>query len=161
LFLSCAVNGLGALLRQHSGGVEGRRRAGRRSSPAHVGSALTAPPARVQAHDDMDALRCNLRQEHWEVLNWVTKCFEILSPVQAARFMLGSHPRWCVAAAHVLDARGQGAGLSSQSRAFVFTLARPSCHMLGHVFGVASGQSTLLTVRAECLQTSQERGVTA
>ncbi|KAK9827257.1 hypothetical protein WJX81_004206 [Elliptochloris bilobata] len=46
------------------------------------------------AHQDMDALKSNLRQEHWEVLNWMTKCFEITTPVQTARFMLGSHPRW-------------------------------------------------------------------
>jgi len=109
----------------------------------------------------MDALRCNLRQEHWEVLNWMTKCFEIFTPIQAARFMLGSHPRWCAAAALVPDAYGQGAGLSSESQASIFTLSLPSCHMLWHFFGVASGQSTLLPVRAECLQTCQERGVTA
>jgi len=78
----------------------------------------------------MDALRCNLRQEHWEVLNWMTKCFEILTPVHAARFMLGSHPRWCAADAHMPDACGKGAGLLSQSQASVFTLLLPSCHML-------------------------------
>ena len=48
-----------------------------------------------QAHEGMDALKSNLRQEHWEVMNWVTKCFEITTPIQTARFMLGSHPRWC------------------------------------------------------------------
>ena len=52
----------------------------------------------AQAHQDMDALKSNLRQEHWEVLNWMTKCFEVTTPVQTARFMLGSHPRWWRAA---------------------------------------------------------------
>ena len=53
--------------------------------------------ARAQAHQDMDVLKSNLRQEHWEVLNWITKCYEVTTPVQTARFMLGSHPRWCAA----------------------------------------------------------------
>ena len=55
----------------------------------------------------MDALKSNLRQEHWEVLNWMTKCFEVTTPVQTARFMLGSHPRWCAPplGAHAARAR--------------------------------------------------------
>ena len=60
----------------------------------------------------MDALKSNLRQEHWEVLNWMTKCFEVTTPVQTARFMLGSHPRWC---ALPLGARGARARWSCGS----------------------------------------------
>ena len=61
----------------------------------------------AQAHQDMDALKSNLRQEHWEVLNWMTKCFEVTTPVQTARFMLGSHPRWCALPLGVCAARAR------------------------------------------------------
>lgn len=63
----------------------------------------------------MDELKSNLRQEHWEVLNWMTKCFEVTTPVQTARFMLGSHPRWC-AGAHgcQLCQREQCGGMSAR-----------------------------------------------
>eukprot|EP00884_Botryococcus_braunii_P012303 jgi/Botrbrau1/21073/Bobra.0144s0072.1 len=40
------------------------------------------------------ALKENLRQEHWEVLNLLTRCFQITNVMQTAIFMAESYPRW-------------------------------------------------------------------
>ncbi|KAK9809049.1 hypothetical protein WJX72_008418 [[Myrmecia] bisecta] len=48
----------------------------------------------IQACELLTTLKINLRKEHWEVLNFLTKMFEICSHVQIAKFMLASLPRW-------------------------------------------------------------------
>ena len=50
----------------------------------------------LQAHDAMNTLKSNLRQEHWESLSWASTCHQLLTPWQMATLLVETHPQWCV-----------------------------------------------------------------
>lgn len=49
----------------------------------------------LQAHDAMNTLKTNLRQEHWESLSWASSCHQLLTPWQMATLLVETHPQWC------------------------------------------------------------------
>ena len=49
-----------------------------------------------QAHDAMNTLKTNLRQEHWETLSWGSTCHQLLTPWQLATLLVEAHPQWSV-----------------------------------------------------------------
>lgn len=48
----------------------------------------------AQAHDAMNALKTNLRQEHWETLSWGSTCHQLMTPWQMATLLVETHPQW-------------------------------------------------------------------
>ena len=48
----------------------------------------------LQAHDAMNTLKSNLRQEHWESLSWASTCHQLLTPWQMATLLVETHPQW-------------------------------------------------------------------
>ena len=50
----------------------------------------------LQAHDAMNTLKTNLRQEHWETLSWGSTCHQLLTPWQLATLLVEAHPHWSV-----------------------------------------------------------------
>ncbi|CAL5218481.1 g167 [Coccomyxa viridis] len=48
----------------------------------------------LKAHDAMNTLKSNLRQEHWESLSWASTCHQLLTPWQMATLLVETHPQW-------------------------------------------------------------------
>lgn len=48
----------------------------------------------LKAHDAMNTLKTNLRQEHWETLSWGSTCHQLLTPWQLATLLVEAHPQW-------------------------------------------------------------------
>ena len=48
----------------------------------------------AQAHDAMNALKTNLRQEHWETLSWGSTCHQLMTSWQMATLLVETHPQW-------------------------------------------------------------------
>lgn len=63
----------------------------------------------LKAHDAMNALKTNLRQEHWETLSWGSTCHQLMTPWQMATLLVETHPQWydLLALSSVLEERGR------------------------------------------------------
>jgi hypothetical protein len=48
----------------------------------------------LQAHEAMNMLEINLRQEHWETLSYGSTCVQLLTPWQMATFFVESYTQW-------------------------------------------------------------------